>query len=66
MSFKGKQQRIEHTGSRKEFSAAYISMIWPDEKLVTYDFYDKMDSMNTINHLENLKIYIMKNGCGKG
>ena len=46
MSFKGEQQRIEHTGSRKKFSAAYISMIWPDEKLVTYDFHDKMDSMN--------------------
>jgi hypothetical protein len=64
MSFKGEQQRIEHTGSRKKFSA-YISMIWPDEKLVTYDFHDKMDSMNTINHLENLKIHIMKNGLWK-
>ena len=64
MSFKGEQQRIEHTGSRKKFSA-YISMIWPDEKLVTYDFHDKMDSMNTIDHLENLKLYIMKNGRWK-
>ena len=48
MSFEGEQQRIEHTGSRKKFSAAYISMVWPEEKLMTYDFYDKMDSMNTI------------------
>lgn len=64
MSFEGEQQKIEHNGSRKKFSA-YISMVWPDEKLVTYDFYDKMDSMNTINHLENLKIHIMKNARWK-
>lgn len=54
MSFEGEQQRIEHTGSRKKFSA-YISMVWPEEKLMTYNFYDKMDSTNTIDHLENLK-----------
>ena len=29
MSFEGQQQRIEHNGSRKKFSA-YISMLWPD------------------------------------
>ena len=50
MSFEGEQQRIEHTGSRKKFSA-YISMVWPDQKL-TYDFYDVMNSDNTIDHLE--------------
>ena len=60
MSFEGEQQKIEHNGSRKKFSA-YISMVWPDEKLMTYDFYDKMNSMNTIDHLENLQLHIMKN-----
>jgi hypothetical protein len=64
MSFEGEQQRIEHTGSRKKFST-YISMVWPEEKLMTYDFYDKMDSMNTIDHLENLKRNIMKNDWWK-
>ena len=64
MSFEGEQQRIEHTGSRKKFSA-YISMVWPEEKLMTYDFYDKMDSTNTIDHLENLKKNIMKNDWWK-
>ena len=59
MSFEGEQQRIEHNGSRKKFSA-YISMLWPDQKLM-YDFYDRMNSTNTIDHLENLKINIMKN-----
>ena len=58
MSFEGEQQRIEHTGSRKKFSA-YIYMVWPDQKLM-YDFYDVMNSNNTINHLENLKEYVMK------
>ena len=62
MSFEGEQQRIEHNGSRGKFSA-YISMVWPDEKLVTYDFNDKMDSMNTINHLENLKIHTYYEKC---
>ena len=38
MSFEGQQQKIEHNGSRKKFSA-YISMLWPDMKLM-YDFYD--------------------------
>ena len=57
MSFEGKQQKIEHTGSREKFSA-YISMVWPDEKLMTYDFYNEMNSTNTIDHLENLKSYI--------
>ena len=61
MSFEGQQQRIEHNGSRKKFSA-YISMLWPEEKLMTYDFYDdRMNSTNTIDHLENLKRNIMKN-----
>jgi DDE superfamily endonuclease len=64
MSFKGEQQRIEHTGSRNKFSA-YISMVWPEEKLMTYNFYDKMDSTNTIDHLENLKTNIMKTGWWK-
>jgi hypothetical protein len=58
MSFEGEQQGIEHTGSRKKFST-YISMVWPDQKLM-YDFYDVMNSNNTINHLENLKEYVMK------
>jgi hypothetical protein len=63
MSFEGEQQRIEHTGSRKKFST-YISMLWPEEKLI-YDFYDKMDSTSTINHLENLQLHIMKTGWWK-
>jgi len=58
MSFEGEQHKIEHNGSRKKFSA-YISMLWPDQKLM-YDFYDVMNSNNTINHLENLKKYVMK------
>jgi DDE superfamily endonuclease len=61
MSFEGEQQKIEHNGSRKKFSV-YISMVWPDEKLMTYDFYDKMNSINTINHLGNLYVQIMKTG----
>ena len=32
---------------------------------MTYDFYDKMNSINTIDHLENLKLHIMKNGWWK-
>ena len=32
---------------------------------VTYNFYDEMNSINTIDHLENLKLYIMKNGRWK-
>ena len=60
MSFEGEQQKIEHNGSRRKFSA-YISMVWPDEKLI-YDFYDEMNSINTIKHLENLKIQIKKTG----
>lgn len=60
MSFEGEQQKIEHNGSRKKFSV-YISMLWPDMKLM-YDFYDVMNSTNTINHLENLKIQIKKIG----
>ena len=58
MSFEGEQQRIKHTGNRKKFSA-YISMVWPDQKLM-YDFYDVMNSNNTIDHLENLRKCIMK------
>src|SRR6476646_3114491 len=37
LSFEGEQQKIEHDGSRRKFSAAYISMIWPEEKLI-YDW----------------------------
>lgn len=59
MSFEGEQQKILHNGSRKRFSM-YISMLWPDQKLM-YDFYDRMNSINTINHLEKLKVYVMKN-----
>ena len=64
MSFEGEQQRIEHNGSRNKFSA-YISMLWPEEKLMTYDFYDRMNSTNTIDHLENLKRNIMKSDWWK-
>jgi hypothetical protein len=64
MSFEGEQQKIAHTGNRKKFSV-YISMVWPDEKLMAYDFYDKMNSTNTINHLDKLKMNIMKAGCWK-
>jgi hypothetical protein len=46
LSFEGEQQKIEHTGSREKFSA-YISMVWPEEKLM-YNFYDEMNSTNTI------------------
>lgn len=53
MSFEGEQQKVEHNGSRKKFSA-YISMLWPDEKLM-YNFYDKMNSHSTINHLGNIR-----------
>jgi hypothetical protein len=55
MSFEGEQHKIEHNGRRKKFSA-YLSMLWQDQKLM-YDFYDVM---TTINHLENLKKYVMK------
>ena len=64
MSFEGEQQKIAHTGNRMKFSV-YISMVWPAEKLMAYDFYDKMNSTNTINHLEKLKINIMKSGWWK-
>jgi hypothetical protein len=59
MGFEGEQQKVEYNGSRKKFSA-YISILRPDEKLM-YNFYDKMNSHSTINHLENIKIYVMKN-----
>jgi transposase len=58
MSFEGQQQRIEHNGSRNKFSA-YISMLWPDQKKLMYDFYDRMNSTNTIDYLENLRKYVM-------
>lgn len=58
MSFEGQQQKIEHNGGRRKFSV-YISMSWPDMKL-RYDFYDVMNSTNTIDHLENLRKYVMK------
>jgi hypothetical protein len=55
--FEGEQQKKEHTGTRKKFST-YISMLWPDQKLM-YDFYDGMNSTNTIDYLENLRIYVI-------
>ena len=64
MSFEWEQQKIEHDGSRNKFSA-YISMIWPEKKLMTYDFYEEMNSINTIDHLEGLKSHTMKNGLWK-
>ena len=64
MSFEGEQLKIGHNGSRKKFST-YISMLWPEEKLMTYDFYDRMNSTNTIDHLENLKRNIMKSDWWK-
>ena len=57
MSFEGQQHKIEHNGSRKKFSA-YISMSWPDQRLM-YDFYDKMNSTYTIDHLEKLRKHVM-------
>ena len=62
MSFEGEQQKIRHNGSRKRFSM-YISMLWPEQNLM-YDFYDRSNSTNTINHLENL-MYMMKNNGWK-
>ena len=29
-------------------------MVWPEEKLMTYNFYDKMDCTN-IDHLKNIQ-----------
>ena len=40
-------------------------MVWPEEKLMMNNFYDKMNSINTIDHLEGLKSYIVKNGLWK-
>ena len=60
MSFEGQQQKIKHNGSRKRFSM-YISMLWPEQNLL-YDFYDRSNSANTIHHLENLKMYLKRNG----
>ena len=60
MSFKVEQQKIRHNGSRKRFSM-YISMLWPEENLM-YDFYDRSNSVNMINHLENIKMYVKRNG----
>jgi hypothetical protein len=56
LSFEGEQQKIEHISSRRKFSA-YISMVWPEEKLM-YNFYDEMNSTNTIDYLENLRKYV--------
>ena len=54
MSFEGEQQKIKHNGSRKKFSI-YISMLWPDpQKKLLYDFYDRMNSTNTINHISKM------------
>lgn len=62
MSFEGEQQKIRHNGSRKKFSM-YISMLWPEQNLL-YDFYDRSNSTNTINHLENLKMCVKQNNNG--
>lgn len=62
MSFQGQQQKIKHNGSRKRFSM-YISMLWPEKNLL-YDFYDRSNSVNTVQHLENLR-YVMKNNGWK-
>jgi DDE superfamily endonuclease len=62
MSFEGEQQKIRHNGSRKRFST-YIFMLWPEQNLM-YEFYDRSNSINTINHLENLR-YVMKNNDWK-
>jgi hypothetical protein len=59
MSFEGEQQKIRHNGSRERFSM-YISMMWPEQNLL-YEFYDRSNSTNTINHLENLKMYVKQN-----
>jgi hypothetical protein len=64
MSFEGQQYRIEHNGSRKRFSA-YISMLWPDQKKLMYYFYDRMNSINTIDYLEKLRKYVIKNSKWK-
>jgi DDE superfamily endonuclease len=58
MSFEGQQHRIEHNGNRNRFSA-YISMLWPDQKLMYY-FYDKMNSINTIDYLEKIREHVIK------
>jgi hypothetical protein len=63
LSFEGEQQKVEHDGSRNKFSA-YISMVMPEEKLMMYNFYDEMNSINTTDHLEG-KSYILKNGLWK-
>jgi len=47
MSFEGEQQKIEHDGSRNNFSA-YISMVWPDQKLM-YDFYDSISDVRCVS-----------------
>ena len=49
---------LDYTNAGEKFSA-YISMLWPDMRLM-YDFYDVMNSTNTINHLENLRKYVIK------
>jgi hypothetical protein len=60
MSFEGQQQKVEHDGSRKKFSA-HISMVWAEEKLMAYDFYDEMNSTSTIDHLEEQKTAVSEN-----
>ena len=49
MSFEGKQQKIGHNDSRKKLSI-YISMLWLEQNLL-YDFYERLNSTNTIKHL---------------
>ncbi len=54
MSFEGEQQKIRHNGSRKRFSM-YISMLWPEQNLM-YEFYDRLNSTNTIHHLRESQV----------
>jgi hypothetical protein len=61
MNFECEQQKIRHNGGRKKFST-YTSMLWPNpQQKLLYDFYDRIDFTNTINHL-GIKMYVMKNG----
>lgn len=62
MSFKGEQQKIKHTGTRKRFSL-FISALWSYQRLI-YDYHDKINSTSTIDHLDAIKTYVTKN-CWK-
>jgi DDE superfamily endonuclease len=60
---RGTATEDRHDGSRKKF-VVYISMLWPEQRLM-YGFYDKTNSTGTITHLEDLKMYIIKNNLKK-